>query len=86
MESIINLCGEWYFIILTGVLFTFLGMVSIKLGDFFYAVYPDYNTGHEALVVMLRGGVYSKLTLKEASTASKYQLHVTASVLLEHYE
>ena len=32
-----------------------------------YAVYPDYETGHEALVVMLRGSVYSPLTLKEAS-------------------
>jgi hypothetical protein len=32
-----------------------------------YAVYPDYETGHEALVVMLGGSVYSPLTLKEAS-------------------
>jgi ribosomal protein S13 len=31
-----------------------------------YAVYPDYETGHEALVVMLKGGVYSSLTLREA--------------------
>lgn len=31
-----------------------------------YAVYPDYETGHEALVVMLRGSVYSLLTLREA--------------------
>ncbi len=38
MENTFELCGEWYFIILIGVLFTFLGMVSIKLGDFFYAV------------------------------------------------
>lgn len=32
-----------------------------------YAVYPDYETGHEALIVMLRGNIYSPLTLKEAS-------------------
>src|SRR6185295_1626695 len=32
-----------------------------------YAVYPDYETGHEALIVMLRGSVYSPLTLKAAS-------------------
>ena len=32
-----------------------------------YAVYPNYQTGHEALVVMLRGGVYSPLTLQAAS-------------------
>jgi hypothetical protein len=31
-----------------------------------YAVYPDYATGHEALVVMLRGSVYSPMTLREA--------------------
>ena len=31
-----------------------------------YAVYPDYATGHEALVVMLRGSVYSPKTLREA--------------------
>lgn len=31
-----------------------------------YAVYPDYKTGHEALVVMLRGSVYSPLSLKDA--------------------
>lgn len=29
-----------------------------------YAVYPDYETGHEALVVMLKGGIYSPLTLR----------------------
>src|SRR3974390_1733529 len=29
-----------------------------------YAVYPDYETGHEALVIMLKGGVYSPLTLR----------------------
>ncbi len=38
MESLINLCGEWYLIILIGILFTFFGMISLKLGDFFYAV------------------------------------------------
>src|ERR1043165_167094 len=32
-----------------------------------YAVYPDYETGHEALIVMLRGNIYSPLTLKQAS-------------------
>jgi hypothetical protein len=32
-----------------------------------YAVYPDYETGHEALILMLRGNVYSPLTLREAS-------------------
>src|SRR3990167_7628789 len=32
-----------------------------------YAVYPEYNTGHEALVVMLKGSKYSPRTLKEAS-------------------
>ena len=31
-----------------------------------YAVYPDYKTGHEALVVMLRGPIYSPLTLRLA--------------------
>lgn len=31
-----------------------------------YAVYPDYQTGHEALVVMLRGTVYSPRTLRKA--------------------
>jgi len=31
-----------------------------------YAVYPDYATGHEALHVMLKGSVYSPLTLREA--------------------
>ena len=35
-------------------------------GKDFYAVYPDYETGHEALVVMLRGSVYSPLTLRAA--------------------
>lgn len=28
-----------------------------------YAVYPDYDTGHEALVIMLRGSVCSPLTI-----------------------
>ena len=42
-----------------------------------YAVYPDYETGHEALVVMLKGGVYSPLTLRAGikrydSTNPKY--------------
>lgn len=32
-----------------------------------YAVYPDYETGHEALIVMLRGSKYSPLSLREAS-------------------
>ena len=32
-----------------------------------YAVYPDYETGHEALIVMLRGSKYFHLTLREAS-------------------
>jgi hypothetical protein len=32
-----------------------------------YAVYPDYETGHEALLVMLRGSKYRDLSLKEAS-------------------
>lgn len=27
-------------------------------GEYEYAVYPDYATGHEALVVMLRGSRY----------------------------
>lgn len=31
-----------------------------------YAVYPDYQTGHEALVVMLKGSIYSILTLRAA--------------------
>ena len=36
-------------------------------GKYEYAVYPDCATGHEALVVMLRGSRYFNLTLKEAS-------------------
>ena len=35
-------------------------------GENVYAVYPDYKTGHEALLVMMRGSVYSPLTLREA--------------------
>lgn len=31
-----------------------------------YAVYPDYETGHEALLVMLKGSVYSPLSLRAA--------------------
>ena len=37
-------------------------------GKYSYAVYPDYKTGHEALIVMLGGSVYSHLTLREASS------------------
>jgi hypothetical protein len=42
-----------------------------------YAVYPDYETGHEALVAMLKGKIYSPLTLRAAikrydSTNPKY--------------
>ena len=33
---------------------------------FQYPVYPDYETGHEALIVMLKGGVYAPLTLEVA--------------------
>lgn len=40
---------------------------SAGFGGYEYAVYPDYNTGHEALVVMLRGSQYRNLTLLEAS-------------------
>jgi hypothetical protein len=36
-------------------------------GNYIYAIYPDYKTGHEALVVMLRGSRYRNLTLLEAS-------------------
>ncbi|MBI5274337.1 MAG: hypothetical protein HY860_04700 [Chlamydiales bacterium] len=32
----------------------------------FYAVYPDYDTGHEALIVMLRGSKYFHLSLRAA--------------------
>lgn len=39
---------------------------SAGYGKNMYAVYPDYETGHEALVVMLKGGVYSPLTLRKA--------------------
>ena len=40
---------------------------SAGYGDYEYAVYPDYETGHEALVLMLRGNIYGPLTLKQAS-------------------
>ncbi len=40
---------------------------SAGFGEYEYAVYPDYETGHEALVVMLRGSRYRNLTLLEAS-------------------
>ena len=36
-------------------------------GKYEYAVYPDYEKGHEALIVMLRGSRYRNLTLLEAS-------------------
>lgn len=36
-------------------------------GKYEYAVYPDYATGHEALIVMLKGSRYRNLTLLEAS-------------------
>ena len=36
-------------------------------GKYFYAVYPDYETGHEALIVMLKGSKYFHLTLRKAS-------------------
>lgn len=39
---------------------------SAGFGKYEYAVYPDYETGHEALVVMLRGSRYRNLTLLEA--------------------
>lgn len=37
-------------------------------GQYHYAVYPDYETGHKALIVMLKGSIYSHLTLKDASS------------------
>jgi hypothetical protein len=40
---------------------------SAGYGDYEYAVYPDYETGHEALVLMLRGNIYGPLTLTQAS-------------------
>lgn len=40
---------------------------SAGSGKYEYAVYPNYQTGHEALVVMLRGSRYRNLTLLEAS-------------------
>ncbi|OGN62053.1 MAG: hypothetical protein A3F40_03450 [Chlamydiae bacterium RIFCSPHIGHO2_12_FULL_27_8] len=39
---------------------------KVREGKNEYAVYPDYETGHLALVVMLRGTVYSPLSLREA--------------------
>jgi hypothetical protein len=39
---------------------------TAKYGEDEYAVYPDYATGHEALIVMLRGSVYSPLSLRKA--------------------
>ncbi len=36
-------------------------------GNYEYAVYPDYETGHQALIVMLKGSRYRNLTLLEAS-------------------
>lgn len=36
-------------------------------GEYIYAVYPNYQTGDEALIVMLRGSRYRNLTLLEAS-------------------
>lgn len=36
-------------------------------GKYVYAVYPDCQTGHEALIVMLKGSKYFHLTLREAS-------------------
>lgn len=39
---------------------------TAKDGEDEYAVYPDYATGHEALIVMLKGSVYSPKTLREA--------------------
>lgn len=38
---------------------------SAGFGNYEYAVYPDYETGHEALVVMLSGSRYRNLTLLE---------------------
>ncbi len=32
---------------------------TVTDGSIEYPIYPDYKTGHEALVVMLRGSVYS---------------------------
>lgn len=34
--------------------------------DCYFAIYPDYETGHRALLVMLKGSVYSPLTLRAA--------------------
>ncbi len=35
-------------------------------GPDIYPVYPDYETGHEAVIVMLKGSKYYHLTLGEA--------------------
>lgn len=40
---------------------------TAKNAGYKYAVYPDYQTGHEALIVMLKGSKYFHLTLREAS-------------------
>jgi hypothetical protein len=50
---------------------------KVREGKDEYAVYPDYETGHEALVVMLKGSIYSPLSLRDAmykydSTNPKY--------------
>lgn len=46
-----------------------------------YAVYPDYATGHEALVVMLRGSVYSPMTLREAMNIMTEKIQITSILL-----
>lgn len=35
-------------------------------GEDIYPVYPDYETGHEAVIVMLKGSKYFHLTLRQA--------------------
>lgn len=52
-------------------------MGKVREGKDEYAVYPDYETGHESLVVMIKGSIYSPLSLKDAmykydSTNPKY--------------
>jgi hypothetical protein len=39
---------------------------TVTDGSTEYSIYPDYKTGHETLIVMLRGSVYSPLTLRAA--------------------
>jgi hypothetical protein len=39
---------------------------TVTDGSTEYSIYPDYKTGHEALIVMLMGSVYSPLTLRAA--------------------